>query len=253
MKFALSIVLVTVCRDSLLRAVRSIFAQTFPGSMQVLVGVDRDPNDRATALEAELRAACPPHISMTWINLGYSTAKKYGGVHKCSFGGSLRSALTFLANSEYVMYLDDDDWLKENHVELILKVIPGKKWAYSYSIYADGNLSQGLCPDEWESVGVGKGAYKAKFGGFVRPSGMAINKLEMLDIVHLWSCSPTSRGDGEDRLVFSHLRGESNACTEQPTVYYSLDPRDGMHPVRVQYMQSKGITCTIVDKQGSVR
>lgn len=253
MRHDIAVVLTTVCRRSLLRAVRSLFAQKFSGRMQILIGADCDPHGKLDELRTILTAECPAHVSMLWLDIGYSTSRRHGGVHACFFGGSLRSALTLLSDSTIVMYLDDDDWLGEVHCALILKAIAGKKWAFSYSFYADGNTGEGLCVDELESVGVGRGIYAQRLGGFVRPSGLAIDKLQLLHLTHLWSCSPFTTGDGEDRLVFEHLRREPHGCTGQATVYYALDPKDGLHATRLAFMKSRGVIFRSETKEESVR
>ncbi|HYD61879.1 MAG TPA: hypothetical protein VEC35_16055 [Noviherbaspirillum sp.] len=253
MRNLLTVVIVTTCRESLLRAVRSVFNQQLSGSIQILIGVDIDPHKRLEALIATLVAECPGNVTISLINLGYSTSKRHGGPHASFYGGSLRSALTLLADSEIVVYLDDDDWLREDHCSRILRAIEGKKWAYSYSIYADGDTGQGLCVDEMESVGVGRGLYANDFGGFVRPSGLAINKMALLHLVHLWSCSAFETGDGEDRLMFEHLRKEPHACTEAATVYCAIDPRDVLHDLRVSYMRSRGVEFLSAEKTDSTR
>lgn len=253
MRHDIAIVIITICRESLLRAVRSLFAQQRPGRMQILIGVDCDPQGRLEQVRAILDAECPGGTTLTWLDLGYSTSRRHGGVHTCYFGGSLRTALSFLADAEIVMYLDDDDWLAETHCADILACIGDRKWAFAYSMYADGQRGQGLCIDEIESVGVGKGIYSKSKGGFVRPSGMAINKLKLPHILYLWAESFNAAGDGEDRLIFEKLRRESHACTGKATVYYTLDPNDGMHAERVAFMQSKGVSCESVPKEGSVR
>ncbi|RJG05395.1 glycosyltransferase family 2 protein [Noviherbaspirillum cavernae] len=253
MRNSLAVVIVTTCRETLCRSVRSVFNQQFSGRMQILIGVDCDPHKRLDALLPALAAECPSHITITLINLGYSTSQRHGGPHASFYGGSLRSALTLLADSDIVIYLDDDDWLKEDHCARILRAIEGKKWAYSYSIYADGNTGEGLCVDEIESVGVGKGIYAKNFGGFVRPSGLAINKMQLLHIVHLWSCSAFATGDGEDRLIFEQLRNEPHGCTEAATVYCALDPKDMLHDYRVSFMRSKGVEFVSTAKAESTR
>jgi tetratricopeptide (TPR) repeat protein len=253
MRHALAVVIATICRDSLIRAVRSIYTQKFSGKMQILIGVDCDPDNRAATLKSILEAECPENISLLWLDPGYSTSRRHGGLHSSVYGGSLRSALTLLADSEFVMYLDDDDWLTADHCASIMAAIEGKKWAFAYSIYADGNLGKALCVDELESVGIGKGVFAKRFGGFVRPSGMVINKMQTLPIIHLWACSPFPTGDGEDRLIFDQLRKEPCGCTNKATVYYTLDPRDAMHPQRLAFMRSKGVEFSSTSKMGSVR
>jgi len=248
-----AVAIVTTCRRSLARAVRSVYRQRIEGRIQILIGVDCDPNRQLDALLAELVPECPPHVTISLINLGYSTSRRHGGVHASFYGGSLRSALTLLADSRVVVYLDDDDWFKDDHCALVLAAIEGKKWAFSYSIYADGNTGQELCVDGMESVGVGRGIYAERFDGFVRPSGLAIDKLQLLHLVHLWSCAAFAGGDGEDRLVFEQLRKEPHGCTGVASVCMALDPKDSMHGRRVAFMRSRGVEYDGADKIESSR
>lgn len=253
MRQRIAIVVLTTCRESLLRAVRSIFGQNLHVPVQVLIGVDCDPERRLPALIETLRRECPPHIMLNLINMGYSTSVRHGGPHASHFGGSLRSAMTFLADSDIVTYLDDDDWFAPDHCERILHAIVGKTWAHTYSIYADGNTGRGLCVDEIESVGVGRGIYAQAFGGFVRPSGLAVNKLHILHLLHLWSGAKWDAGDGEDRLLFDQLRHLPHGCTNAATVYCAIDPKDELHDFRLRFMKSRGVDVEISPKADSSR
>lgn len=241
-RHAIAVVIVTACRASLTRALRSVFRQRdVEGSIQVLLGVDCDPQGRLQELLAAVAPECPPNVALTLIDLGYSTSQRHGGLHSSFYGGSLRSALTMLADARVVAYLDDDDWFKEEHCARLLRAIEGRKWAYTYSIYADGNTGREWCVDEIESVGVGRGLFAQHLGGFVRPSALAIDKLQLLHVVHLWSCAAYAAGDGDDRRVFEQLRHEPHGCTGVATVCYAIDPNDAMHPHRVAFMRSRGI------------
>jgi len=253
MRHDIAIVIVTVCRPSLMRAVRSIFSQKSLFRIHLLIGVDVDLFGKQRVLRAAIEQEKPDHVLLTWLAPGYSTSRRHGGPHACYFGGSLRSAMSFLADTQYVMYLDDDDWLAPDHCFDIIAVLPGKKWAFAYSIYSDGNNGRPLVIDGIESVGVDKGIYATRFGGFVRPSGLAIDKLALLQILHLWSCSPFRMGDGEDRLIFASLKNEPHSCTGRATVFYALDPEDGMHAHRCAYIASKGASFTSLAKLDSVR
>lgn len=249
-----AVVMITVCRESLLRAVRSVFEQDYQGTIHILIGVDIDRSGRAAELREVLSRECPPNVQLTWFDPGYSTSRRNGGVHACFYGGALRTILTFLANAPIVAYLDDDDWYGRDHLRRILAAIDGKSWAFSLCYYADGDTGEGLCVDELESVGVGAGVFKDRFGGFVRSSALAVNKLALAPYMHLWSETIGPQGDGEDRLIFNVLRTQPHGATGVPTVYYALDPRDGMHPLRVSFMQSRGITAAIPQfKTESVR
>lgn len=251
--FDMAVVIPTVGRDTLLRAVQSVFAQSFPGTVQILVGVDVDLFGNCAQFREQLTASCPPRMAITWLDLGYSTSRRHGGLHSCQFGGSLRSILTMCAQSEIVAYLDDDDWYHQSHVEEIDKAMRGRKWAFSLCWYVDSNDGRRLCVDEIESVGPDKGVFR-KVGGFVRPSALAINKLAMSRVVHLWSHSSLPNGDGEDRIVFAQLRRERNfGSTGTPTVCFALDPKDDMHGIRMKFMKLKGVDCATVTKLESLR
>lgn len=257
MRHDLAVVVVSVCRASLIRAVSSIFMQKTSAKIQVLVGIDQDPEDQSRYMEQFLRELCPEHVELLWLSPGYSTSSRHGGPHSCGFGGSLRTVLSFLADAEYVMYLDDDDWLTPSHCQDLLSVIGDKDWAYAYSLYCDGNSAKVLCVDALESVGVDRGVFKTRFGGFVRPSGLMLHKLRLSHILHLWSISPYDQGPGqgagEDRLIFNQLKQHPYACSEKATVCYALDPRDMMHEARARFMRHQGVEHAWSEKQGSVR
>lgn len=231
----LSVVLVTVCRNSLYRAIRSVFTQDFKGSIHLLVGADVEKFGNFSEIISELLLECPPNVTLTGISLGYSTSARHGGLHSSWYGGSLRSALSFLATSRWVSYLDDDDWYEPQHLRLLYEAIQGRAWAFSLSNYADPNGDVIYGVDTIESVGPNRGIFAAKFGGFVRPSALMIDKLKLSHILHLWSISPFSSGDGEDRLIFKELLKQSEyGETGVPTVNCALDPADGMHELRMK-------------------
>lgn len=251
----ISIVITSIARDSLLRAIRSIFSQDYPGNIQVCIGIDKDVYGNADKYKQIILNECPKNCSVLWMNLGYSTSVRHGGVHGCQFGGSLRTALTLLAKYKRVMFLDDDDWLTPDHCSTMIKTMEESKsaWVYPICMYADSSTSTGICIDAIESVGPDKGIYADKFGGFVRPSGMMFNKMQVMHLLHLLSMSPYPTGDGEDRLFFKPLKDLPNACSNAPTVYYSLDPNDSMHEYRMQYMKQHGIDYKFDQKPQSVR
>lgn len=48
-------------------------------------------------------------------------------------------------------------------------------------------------------------------------------------------------GDAEDRLVFAELKSRPHGTAGTATVYYSPDPKDALHGVRLQFLQSRGV------------
>lgn len=253
----LAVVIITIGRTSLLRAVRSVFCQQFEGRIQILIGVDLDLYQQVAQLKAILTEECPPHISLIWLDLGYSTSKRHGGIHDCFYGGSLRSALSLLADAPLVTYLDDDDWFLPHHAQSVYQALtdhPQTQWAFPLSYYADPNSEEILCLDQLESVGVDQGIYRERFGGFVRPSGLTLRLKETLPYLHCWAKSLNDSGDGEDRVLFEQLRQLPHCQINVGTVCCALDPKDGMHAIRLQFIQQQtGQAVVLADKMQSLR
>ena len=81
------------------------------------------------------------------IQLPYSVGKDRWNGHRMYAAGP------FLAEGEFVLWLDDDNSLEPNHIEECLKVIEaGNDWAYSFRniVDSDGDF---LCRDDCESLG----------------------------------------------------------------------------------------------------
>lgn len=240
-----TVVIQTVGRKSLFRAVQSVLNQSIlkngSGSrVDIWIGVDID---RFGTLK-EVRHAIDEMAKQStgakvyWLDIGYTTSMRGPGVHNNLFGGSLRTVLSFLAKSKWVAYLDDDDWWHPKHLSELLKVIHGKQWAWSMCWFTDGNTQKPLGVDVIESVGPGKGVYAESFGGFVRPSALMIDKIACMHILHLWSISPLKTGGGQDRTMFHGLRKLSKVgATQRPTVYYAMDPNDTNHDVRIKLLK----------------
>lgn len=239
MPYRVAVVIPTVLRTSLLRAVRSVFAQRLDGRVQLLIGVDRvlGSRDLIRAITAER----PEHVDIDIIDPGYSTAKAHGGLYSCAFGGSLRSALSLLANSRHIAYLDDDNWFAPDHLKTLLETIGDADWAFCRRWFVDGRTQLPICVDEWESVGPGEGAFNFRFGGFVDTNCLLLDKLRCHAVLPEWSISDFQNGVGEDRRVFEMLRTQyQSRGTRRATVFYTANESDGMHPSRVTWFRSQG-------------
>ncbi|MEO8715694.1 MAG: class I SAM-dependent methyltransferase [Acetobacteraceae bacterium] len=234
-----AIVIPTVLRPSLLRAVRSVFAQELDGRIQVLIGVDRDLGGREVL--ATLARERPAHVDLDVLDPGYSTARAHGGLHSCAFGGSLRAALTLLANSRHVAYLDDDNWIGPDHLATLLATIEGVEWAFCRRHMVDPRTEEPICVDEWESVGPGEGFFNRRFGGFVDPNCLMIDKIACHDVVGEWAISTFDNGGGEDRRVFDLLRTRHKGRgTRRATSYYLVNEADPIHAFRTEWFRSQG-------------
>lgn len=234
--FDAAVVIVTVLRPELLRAVRSVYEQDIEGRVQVLVGIDKPFGD--PAILETLERERPEGIALTVLDLGYSTSQRNGGLYSAQDGGALRTILSFAANSRYVAYLDDDNWLAPNHLSSLKDAIRGKGWAYSLRRLVDGPTMQSLAVDEWHSVGPGRGSFRDTLGGFADPNTLMIDKLKCSAALHHWSSGTLDLNAG-DRGFYQALSGMApGGASGEASVYYVIRRKN----ILWLHLQANGIT-----------
>jgi hypothetical protein len=234
-----AVVVQTILRPSVERAIKSVFEQDLNGRIHLLIGVDKRLGN--IAVVNRLLGSCPAHIGVTVFDPGYSTSARHGGAHTNHFGGALRTILSFAANSRYVAYLDDDDWFGPDHLSSLLSAIRGKAWAFSHRWFVNPYNMEPMCIDTIENVGPSAGLY-AEHGGFACPSSLMIDKLTCSPILHVWSEAGRPKGDAEDRMFFKALCTHfmPNGASNKASVYCVIKPEDGMHPIREKLVLDSG-------------
>ena len=233
--FEVAVVIPSILRSDIRDSLRSIFLQTIEGRIQVMIGVDVFSNDISI-----LDGVCgqrPPNCVVQVFYPGYSTSNRHGGLSPSRDGGALRCILSYLVNSPFIAYLDDDNWWHPDHLRLLRAVIVRADWAFSHRWFVHPESRRPICIDEWESVGPGKGIFAEKFGGFVDPNCLMLTKPNCEIVFSQWnkpvSTDPT--GMTADRRVFDALhRFFRGIGTGQPTTYYMLGPNDEGHPLRLR-------------------
>ncbi|MDE2185069.1 MAG: glycosyltransferase family 2 protein, partial [Alphaproteobacteria bacterium] len=227
----------TTLRPTIADAVRSVFAQRFEGTVQILVGADLSAGD-ASRLIDDIGRSVPDSHSVLFFYPGYSTSQRHGGMHAAHDGGALRTILSYLANSRYVAYLDDENWWSDDHLSSLYHVLSaGADWAYASRWYVHPASRKPVCRDEWESVGPARGFFRST--GWVDPNCLALDKIACEAVLRWWAIpvrnSPKAM-DG-DRNVFRFLSTEFNGVpTGKFTVFYQLDETDPMHPRRLNWI-----------------
>lgn len=237
--FDAAVVIPTVLRPSLEQAVRSVWEQKFDGTIHILVGIDKPLGDKSVLEKIQQG---PANCALTVLDLGYSLAARHGGLYSSYAGGSLRTILSYAANSRYVAYLDDDNWWAKDHLATLRQAIDGFDWAFSLRWYVHPQTLEPLCVDEWESVGPDKGCFAERFRGFVDTSSLMLDKLACEEALRWWShpLNGNPEGVGEDRNVFEYLRRHRKGRgTNRATSYYVISPSDGMDPDRQKWIRSR--------------
>lgn len=237
--FDVAVVMPTVGRASLREAVQSVYDQAFAGRIQLLIGVDA-PLGSFDEHE-KLFAAAPPNVTVCFYYPGYSTSVRHGGLHPARDGGVLRAVLTYMANARYVAYLDDDNWWNPVHLQSLLLSIEGKDWAYADRWFVHQDTKQVLGPDDWESVGPGRGIFAGTHGGWVDPNCLMFDKFSCEPAIRLWTIPlPGDRkAMSADRHIYAYMQEKgAHGVSGLITTYYALQADDGMHPYRLQMMEA---------------
>lgn len=138
------------------------------------------------------------------------------------YGHRVYSAFTHLIDTDYVLYLDQDNWFEKNHVKSCIETIKEKNldWCYSLRKITDktGNF---VCNDDCESLGIWKtyhGHHHIDTNSYCLKTEIAI-KL----------CQVWHGGWGQDRVFFNVLRNnfQNYNCTKEYSVNYRVDGNPG--------------------------
>jgi glycosyltransferase involved in cell wall biosynthesis len=129
------------------QALESVKNQTYK-NIQHLVVVDGQPKGRVIASEYS-------HIDL--VDLPYATGKDQYNGHR------IYGAMTYIANGDFLCFLDEDNWYEPNHIESLVNIISkGNKWAYSLRKIV-GQEGQYICNDDCESLGKWTSVINDKF------------------------------------------------------------------------------------------
>lgn len=221
--FDVAVVTPTILRPNLTRAIESIYAQDFKGRIQVLIGIDRRDGDME--IINALRRNCPGHIGLTVYDPGYSTAQRNGSLYSAFSGGSMRTVLSYAANSRLLAYLDDDNWWAPHHLSDLRETIRGCAWAFSRRWFVDVKTLEIICEDDFISVGPGKGMFAQRHNGMVDTNCLMMDKMKCHFVLPHWCNAMFADQSGTDRWIFKALLNLPYADTGRPSAYYLLDAR----------------------------
>ena len=138
------------------------------------------------------------------------------------YGHRVYAAFTHLIDTEYVLYLDQDNWLKPNHVESCINTIKLKNldWCYSLrDIYKkDGTFT---CHDDCESLG--------KWQTYHGVNHVDTNSYCLKTEIGVKLASVWHGGWGQDRVFLATIAQHFNKfdCTGEYTVNYRVDGGKG--------------------------
>ena len=209
MKPLVTIVTATTCTPYLRQNINSVAAQTYE-NIQHLVVIDG--KHHADKLDYDIDADV--------ITLPYATGTEQYNGHR------IYGAATYLAKGDYIIYLDEDNWLEPNHVESLVS-LNVKDDAFGCSLRKitdmEGNY---ICNDDCESLGNWESVIKDYF---VDVNCFFLHKRMALQLSPIWyrrARHPEDQPEVDRALTFV-LRQNKIQClvTGEYTVNYRAGNR----------------------------
>lgn len=217
-----TIITATTGREHIKRCVKSVKEQTYQNIEHIVVADGLDPQARVIDMllndeDGEILQHSDDG-KLLYLDLPKSVGKdRYNG-HRI-YGGC-----TFFADGEYVMFLDDDNYLEPTHVEHCLNAIwGGAAWTYSFRNIVDleGNF---LCQDNCESLGLWPSVLHPQ-DYFVDVNCYFLSRSIAVAIAPVWFCKFREPGQPEiDRKIMHLLRNHfpNYDSTYKYTVNYTV-------------------------------
>jgi len=141
-------------------------------------------------------------------------------------GHRIYGAATYLAKGDFLVFLDEDNWIEPNHIETLVESIQDNMWSFSLRKITDmdGNY---ICNDDCESLGNWKSVINDYF---VDVNCYMIHKQIALQFSPGWyrrARNPNEQPE-VDRLLSWFLRQNNYKanCTGEYTVNYRAGNRE---------------------------
>lgn len=201
------VVIPTTGADTLAEAVASVLKQTYPNTAVWAVIDGPSFADRAQEILAGF-----PGVKM--LLLPESTGRDG------FFGHRIYAAVSYLLNSDYVLYLDQDNWYEPGHVASMVGACERHGWSWCHSLRKIHRASgEHICDDDCESLGAWP-TYLHPDQHLVDTSTYCIRREVIVRLAPAWY----GRW-GADRQFYRAISTHAPqfGCTAQSTVCYRLD------------------------------
>jgi glycosyltransferase involved in cell wall biosynthesis len=215
--------------QNLVKCVQSVQLQTYPGVEHYIVV---DGEERLEAVTVALGAARLGARPLRTVVLPQPTGKDNWCGHR------IYAATSFLVNSEFVAFLDEDNWLEPTHIESLVVAVreTGSLWAFSLRNIVDEH-GDFVARDACESLGNLHHVFDRPGETFVDTNCYLLPREVAVAISAAWY-GQTRPPDGRvepDRLVSSMLFSWfPNACSNKAhTLNYTIGNRPDS--VRAEY------------------
>ena len=140
-------------------------------------------------------------------------------------GHRIYGAMPYLTDADYIIFLDEDNWIDSGHIEALVKVAKDKDWAFSFRKIV-GQDNEFICNDDCESLGkwhtcLNENEFFLDTGCYFLPKALAV---QLSPAWYRRARHPQEQPE-VDRLLMHILL--QNKYTFDTTYEYSLNYRVG--------------------------
>lgn len=214
------VVIPTTGAPELEHAVRSVLAQTVP--TDVLVVFDGAQYARPLTLPADPRI----YTLVLPFNTGAQRTARIPPAQRGHwYGARVMCAAGYLVNNDYAMMLDQDNWLRADHVESCIAKIESRPEAPYEMVFSLRNIHRKdgtfLCRDDSESLGL----FNGRSGPLIDTSCYFFRTDFLLKTTHFWLW-----GWGGDRVFLRRVLATHGKHCFAGTGLYTIHYRLGGNP-----------------------
>ena len=203
-----TVIIPTTGASSLKQAVASVLAQTYPTQCYVVIDGNRG---KIEALELLDEFKKDIDVALLPVNVGANGF----------YGHRIYAAFTHLVNTDYLCYLDQDNWFEPNHVKSCIDTIQLNQLDWCYSLRNIYQQDQFVCSDDCESLG----RYSSYHGiNHIDTNSYFLRRELVLPLASVWH-----GGWGQDRVFYSVIRDmlKKYDCTGEYTLNYRVGGNAG--------------------------
>lgn len=211
----------TICHKFLPRAIESVQNQTYKNIEHVIV---LDKPEKEEYFKELIKKYTNKKRKIYTIVLPYNTGKDNWNGHRV-----YASLPHLLHHSDFISYLDEDNYFEKNHIESLVSITLENKlyWAYSLRNIVDQD-GEFVCKDQCESLGGLSSTFNDSNDHLIDTSCYLLSRDIAMQTSYIWN-KPTRGPLGEpDRELCKMLieQVKNNKCTMKHTVNYTTSNRE---------------------------
>jgi len=214
---SVTVITPSIGKSTLHEAISSVWDQDYSNITHLIVADGKEYEDKCNFILSSTNSITKKGQKTIVTSVPFNT----GGAG--FYGHRIYAAFAHLMNTDYILFLDEDNWFKPNHVSSMVRMMDQRfsaGFGYSLrSIYSvDGEY---LLDDNCESLGNWPIYWSLRNPEKQRliDTSCFIFRRDFLEITgHLWHS-----GWGGDRTYYNEIKNYEHHTTGQHTVCYRLD------------------------------